>query len=90
MELGSVTSGAVFMAAFGLGTIPMMVGVNLMGNNLNIRKGQNLSRLIKIFVLIMGILFIIRGLGLGIPFLSPKLVNHATGVECHLPEHRHY
>jgi sulfite exporter TauE/SafE len=63
----------LFMIFFGLGTLPMMWSIAFFGNyiSLNIR-----SRIRKMYPFIMGLmacLFIVRGLGMGIPYLSPKV-----------------
>jgi hypothetical protein len=41
--------------------------------------------LIPVFVVITGLLFILRGMGLGIPYMSPKPVTElvSSDVECH-------
>lgn len=46
---------------------------------------KRIQRLIPLFVVIMGTLFILRGLGLGIPYVSPKaVITVAAGstLEC--------
>ena len=52
---------------------------------LNIKAKQRIQKAIPVFVIIIGLLFIIRGLGLDIPYLSPAPNTEiATGqIECH-------
>lgn len=90
VEMATVTSGALFMAFFGLGTVPMMTGIHLFGYNLKGSFKNKLARLIPYFIVLMGLVFILRGLGLGIPYLSPSLNSHEGDINCHVPEHRHY
>jgi len=76
--------GALYMALFGLGTIPAMFGVSLAGNLIGIKYRQQLMKAVPYLIAIIGILFIIRGLNLGIPYLSPH-ISAQTGsvVSCH-------
>ncbi len=67
-----VIAGAVFMALFGLGTIPMMLVVSLTGNAIGIGLRTKLRKAVPYFVVLLGLLFILRGLSLGIPYVSPK------------------
>ena len=48
---------------------------------------QRIKKLIPIFIGIIGLLFILRGMGLGIPYLSPKtnLMAGNSSIECHDP-----
>ena len=69
---GNIFSGALYMFLFGLGTIPMMTGAIYLGNFLKISIRNKIQKAIPIFVLIIGLLFILRGMGLGIPYLSPS------------------
>ena len=77
--------GGIYMFLFGLGTTPLMTIIVYFKN---LCKGQMRSKLLKIipiFVIIIGILFVLRGLGLGIPYVSPKTpsLELATGrIEC--------
>ncbi len=69
---GNIFSGALYMFLFGLGTIPMMTGAIYLGNFLKISVRNKIQKAIPIFVIIIGLLFILRGMGLGIPYLSPS------------------
>ncbi len=68
---GSVLKSALFMFLFGLGTIPLMYAVVLVGNSLQGKVRNKLYQWMPVISIIIGILFILRGLQLGIPFLSP-------------------
>lgn len=83
---GQYLEGSLYMAFFGLGTIPMMLAISLAGNFISGKMRAKLGRLIPIFIVLLGILFILRGLNLGIPYLSPKLSQEgekATMECCH-------
>ena len=68
---GEVVLGSLYMIMFGLGTIPMMLSIAIAGNILNAAIRQKINRLIPVLVVVVGIFFILRGLSLGIPYLSP-------------------
>ena len=60
------------MIFFGLGTVPMMTGAVYLGNFLKVSVRNKIQKAIPIFVIIIGLLFILRGMGLGIPYISPN------------------
>ncbi|GGH39371.1 membrane protein [Mangrovimonas yunxiaonensis] len=85
MVTGSVINSALYMVLFGLGTIPLMTTAIYIGKFLNTTIKQRIQNAIPVFVVIIGLLFILRGLGLGIPYLSPapavNVVN--SNINCH-------
>tara|TARA_R110002050_G_scaffold300276_1_gene468449 strand:+ start:18836 stop:19537 length:702 start_codon:yes stop_codon:yes gene_type:complete len=82
---GNALSGSLYMAVFGLGTIPLMTTAIYLSNFLKGSARQKLQKAIPVFVVIIGLLFILRGLGLGIPYISPAPVHDMiTGdINCH-------
>jgi len=70
----SALQGSLYMFLFGLGTIPLMTTAIYLGKFLNANIKKRIQKAIPVFVVIVGLLFIIRGLGLGIPYLSPAPV----------------
>lgn len=75
MASGDAVSGAFFMAFFGLGTVPMLLSVSVLGNFFGPDFRNRLVKIVPIAVASLGILFILRGSNLGIPYLSPSSVN---------------
>lgn len=69
---GSPLAGAVFMFFFGLGTLPALYVLSIGGRYVITFKGFNAGKVIASITIVVGILFILRGADLGIPFLSPK------------------
>ena len=69
---GNSITAAIFMLMFGLGTIPLLILVTILGNFISIPIRNKINSLLPILIVIIGILFILRGLNLGIPYLSPK------------------
>ncbi len=72
ISTGNIFQGSIYMTVFGLGTIPMMTVAVLLGNVLNVSIRAKIQKIIPVFVVIIGLLFILRGLGLGIPYVSPS------------------
>lgn len=68
---GSASLGTLYMFVFGLGTIPMLLGISLAGNLVSLAVRNRINKLIPVMVILVGIFFILRGLSLGIPYLSP-------------------
>jgi len=68
---GNITQGMLFMTVFGLGTIPMLFALSFVGNLATATLRSKIRRIIPYTVVFLGILFVLRGLGLGIPYISP-------------------
>lgn len=73
VTFGAVESSTLFMAGFGMGTIPAMLGISLAGHLVPVSVRQRLKNWSPYFIAILGFILILRGLGLGIPFVSPVL-----------------
>ena len=72
ISTGNALNGSLYMAIFGIGTIPLMTGAIFLGNFVNLSLRNKIQKAIPVFVVIIGLLFILRGLGLGIPYISPS------------------
>jgi sulfite exporter TauE/SafE len=68
---GTEAGGAMFMAGFGTGTVPVMLGLSMAGYRLPAVFRARIVSLLPWFGVLLGVLLIVRGLGLGIPYLSP-------------------
>lgn len=71
LGVGDVLGSAIFMALFGLGTIPLMFLAVLFGSVVSVGVRNKILNFIPVITIIIGLLFILRGLELGIPYLSP-------------------
>ena len=83
---GEVVMGSLYMILFGLGTIPMLLGIAMAGNMMSLALRKRLNRLIPVLVILVGIFFVLRGLSLGIPYLSPPREKIERKFEKHLEE----
>lgn len=73
LALQNPLNGAIYMFFFGIGTIPMLIAVMVSGKILSIKIRTRLTNALPYLAMFIGILFIVRGLGLGIHYVSPKL-----------------
>ncbi|CAM2782420.1 sulfite exporter TauE/SafE family protein [Chryseobacterium flavum] len=86
---GGIWQGALYMALFGLGTLPFMFAVVLVGNLMNQAFRIKVLKAVPVIMIILGGLFILRGLELGIPYVSPKAEamtispGHNAAEHCH-------
>lgn len=82
---GTWQMGALYMALFGLGTLPVMFTLPYLGQLLSENLKRRFRKLVPITMLLFGLLLILRGSNLGIPYLSPKIDSQQplTEVKCH-------
>lgn len=79
--LSSIAQAPLYMLSFGLGTLPLLLAFNLFSNSLMLRFGPWFQRLIPVTVVLIGSLLILRGLELGVPFISPEAALSNSGAE---------
>jgi len=81
---GTVANAAWLMFAFGLGTLPLMFSLMIVGRAIPVTVKQQLRKVLPYCIGLMACLLILRGMNLGIPFVSP-IMNHAASgvVSCH-------
>ena len=72
LTAGGILPGILYMAFFGLGTLPVMFLTSVIGNFVSVGIRQKLTKVIPVLAILLAVIFILRGLNLGIPFISPK------------------
>jgi hypothetical protein len=72
IAMQSPTLGILYMVLFGLGTVPMMSSIVYLNSFLTIPIRNKIQKTIPYVAVFLGIVFILRGLGLGIPYISPS------------------
>lgn len=80
--------GMATMALFGLGTLPLMMGLSLSGQWLRRMLVGRARFVLPSLMLFLGLMLGLRGMALGIPYISPRLELDERGgtiVECHTP-----
>lgn len=79
----TVAQSVLFMAMFGAGTLPAMMIVGYAGRLIKPTLRLTFRKMVPAIISVMGILLILRGLNLGIPFISPSLpVAPGNVIEC--------
>ena len=72
IAMQSPTLGILYMVLFGLGTVPIMSSIVYLNSFLTIPIRNKIQKVIPYVAVFIGIVFILRGLGLGIPYISPS------------------
>lgn len=70
---GGIAEGALFMLFFGLGTFPMMFIISISGRWLPLKIRTKVRHVLPFTSLLVGVLLFVRGMNLGIPYLSPEI-----------------
>ncbi len=85
IAMQNVGLGITYMFLYGLGTIPLMSAVVYVSNFLTVPFRNKLQKIIPIVTVIIGTLFILRGMGLGIAYVSPSSLNLfvQANANCH-------
>ena len=72
MAMQSASFGIIYMLLFGLGTVPMMSSMVYLNSLITISFRNKIQKIVPYVAVIIALLFILRGLGLGIPYVSPS------------------
>ena len=77
--------GSIYMVVFGLGTVPLMTSAIYFGSFITNNIKRRIRKIVPVFVVIIGFLFILRGMGLGIPYVSPKPISETINSNYDCP-----
>ncbi|MGZ5136120.1 MAG: sulfite exporter TauE/SafE family protein, partial [Flavitalea sp.] len=83
MSTGDILKGTLFMAFFGLGTVPVMLLLPYAGSFITLGIRNNIRKAVRPLIAVTALLLILRGLNLGIPYVSPKINDGANVASCH-------
>lgn len=72
MLTGENFSSSMAMISFGIGTMPAMMAVGFAAGKITGKLRSKLNSGVPYLLTIVGLLVILRGMNLGIPFISPK------------------
>lgn len=70
---GSPMASATAMISFGIGTLPAMIFVSFAIGKISAEKQQAFRRALPYILSIVGVIIMLRGMNLNIPYLSPKV-----------------
>ncbi|MBS1585920.1 MAG: sulfite exporter TauE/SafE family protein [Bacteroidetes bacterium] len=76
------------MYVFGLGTAPMLVSITLLKSKMTFVRATHFRKLVPVAMFVLGGLFVVRGMNLGIPYLSPSLAVTEQGVKASCCHHK--
>jgi uncharacterized protein len=80
----SLSGSILLMAMFGLGTLPALAGLRYFAFSLSLPIRNYFKKISPFLIGIMGMMLILRGMNLGIPYLSPAIAgSSAAGISCH-------
>lgn len=82
----TVYNAIALMYAFGLGTVPMMVALTIVKDRTKLLHASHFRKFVPVVMLFLGCLFVLRGMNLGIPYLSPKVAIEEKVIKaqcCH-------
>lgn len=79
----SAFDASAYMFLFGVGTMPVFVAAWMMASKKFSLKLKPMSYAYRFLPLIVGTLMVLRGINLGIPYISPEMsqVNHKTEIK---------
>ncbi len=83
LATNSITNGMLCMLFFGLGTIPLMIATSYFGVFIKLSLRNSIKKTMPFFILFIGVLFLMRGLNLNLPFLSPIINQNNNVIICH-------
>ncbi|MGV3698010.1 sulfite exporter TauE/SafE family protein [Flavobacterium sp.] len=85
LTMPTLSYAVLYMALFGAGTVPLLSSVVYLQQLFPLSVRNKLQKIIPIGIACLGILFILRGLGMGIPFISPDEMSLFVKAEpnCH-------
>lgn len=84
LTLSTIPLSMLFMFSFGAGTLPAMMALSYFGMMANLQIRNQAKKLVPFFVVAIGILLILRGMNLGIPYISPEMqANTGNSIICH-------
>ena len=85
---GNAVSGSISMLFFGLGTYPTMIVLMYLTQKTATRFRSKINRYLPIILTLVGMLIVLRGMNLNIPYLSPQATfseekNNIEVKSCH-------
>jgi uncharacterized protein len=70
---GNTINAAMYMGLFGLATVPVMLSFMIFSGQFTLALRNQLNKVAPVLIGVMGMILVLRGLNLGIPYLSPVI-----------------
>ena len=77
---GDIIGSVLAMVFFGIGTLPAMVGVIFMANKITPQLRSKFNKVVPYMITMVGLLIVLRGSNLGIPYISPLIKVELTKI----------
>lgn len=87
ISMGGIVESALYMGLFGIGTAPLLIVLSVFGTIITPVLRNKLNKAVPYFLGLVAVLLILRGLNLGIPYVSPKM--NKDGEMNHNMDHPH-
>jgi sulfite exporter TauE/SafE len=87
LMIGGPLQSGIFMAAFGLGTMPLMLALMITGHFVSLSVRSAMKKAVPFFIGFVAVLMILRGLNLGIPYISPAFSAAPAATSHCFPSH---
>jgi sulfite exporter TauE/SafE len=71
IAMQNVGLSTIYMLLYGLGTVPLMSAVVYITNFLSFPFRNKLQKIVPLVTVVIGVLFVLRGMGLDIAYMSP-------------------
>lgn len=78
----SLGEGLAFMVLFGAGTLPMFLASSFVGKRLQFNTLKRVQKYMNYSMVLVGLLLVLRGSGLDIPYLSPSMDVETSEMNC--------
>jgi sulfite exporter TauE/SafE len=79
VAMGGMLESSLYMILFGLGTAPLLIALSVFGNFLTPAVRNKFNKAVPYMLAVVAVLIILRGLNLGIPYISPKMDGAGHG-----------
>lgn len=84
LSMGNMYLSGAYMLLFGIGTLPALTTLMIVKNKMAFQYRQQLFKAIPYFTVVIGLLLILRGMNLGIPYISPPSnADKPSTQQCH-------
>lgn len=80
LNTGTPAASAQFMFWFGMGTFPLMLAATVSAGFAGPSVRRRINKFIPYFMICLGCWFLLRGMNLNIPYLSPQRLNSGAAV----------
>lgn len=83
VTMSDITGGVMYMFLFGIGTSFALIALAVFKDRISAAMRNRINKISTAIAILVGILLILRGLNLGIPYISPELEHGEVKSCCH-------